>query len=107
MSVKLEYMMGNFSPLRGGWLSKLVAGLTLVAAIVAGVALSAFFFGFFLVLAAVMGLWIWWQQWRLKRRMRRYADQTRSQTHRKVIQGEYEVVDDAGHDTQRPGSRRR
>ncbi len=109
MSVKLEHMMGSFSPLRGGWLSKLVAGLVLVAAIVAGVALSAFFFGFFLVLAAVMGLWVWWQQWRLRRRMRRHAGQTRTQTHRKVIQGEYEVVDDAGQDPhrQRQDSRRR
>lgn len=97
MTVKLEHTMGSFLPPRGGWLSKLAAGLILVAAIVAGVALSAFFFGFFLVLAAIAGLWLWWQQWRLRRRMHRRAQQT----DRHIIQGEYEVVEDDAKTTRR------
>lgn len=104
MTVKREHMMGSFMPPSGGWLSKLAAGLTLVAAVVAGVALSAFFFGFFLVLAAVMGLWILWQQWRIKRHLRRHAQQ--AETYYRVIQGEYKVVDDAEQDQSKSRSRR-
>lgn len=81
----------------GSWLSRIGAAIVLAVAIIVGAALSAFLFGFFLVLAAVAGLWLWWQQWRIKRKLRRRAASgtsahgTRGHETR-VIQGEYEVV---------------
>ncbi len=70
------------------WLQRLGAVVVLVLAVIAGLALSAFLFGFLLVLAAAGSLWLGWQRWRLKRR-RAGSSQSHSTA---VIQGEYEVI---------------
>lgn len=75
------------------WLARIGAALGLSAAIVAGLALSAFFLGFFLVLAALIAMWVGWQRWKIKKHLRRQAAE-RGNNNPAVIQGEYEVVED-------------
>ncbi|MDX1605035.1 MAG: hypothetical protein R3202_02515 [Candidatus Competibacterales bacterium] len=93
---------------RGNWLTRVLAVAVTVLALVVGAALAAFFFGFCLVLAAVAGVWLWWKQWRLRRRAGRRA--TTAGHSDDVIQGEYEIVHestetryshDRSHDSQR------
>lgn len=99
MNSRINQVRARLNNGGGGWLSRVGAAVVLAVAIIVGAALSAFLFGFFLVLAAVAGLWLWWQQWRIKRKLRRRAASgasahgTRGHETR-VIQGEYEVVDE-------------
>lgn len=84
----------------GGWLSKILGALLAIGIIVAAAALAAFFFGFFLVIAAIASVWLAWQRWRMRRRARSDGsvppgDGSRSRSSGpKVIQGEYEVVEE-------------
>lgn len=99
MTSKINQIRARLTNGSGSWLSRIGAAAVLAVAIIVGAALSAFLFGFFLVLAAVAGLWLWWQQWRLKRKLRRRAAagasaHTTREYETRVIQGEYEVVDE-------------
>ena len=78
------------------WLARIAAVLALGLAVVAALALSAFFFGFFLVLAGIIAAWLGWQRWRLRHliRKRRRANPAQDHGRPQIIQGEYEVVDD-------------
>lgn len=97
MTSKINQVRARLTNGSGSWLSRIGAAVVLVVALIVGAALSAFLFGFFLVLAAVAGLWLWWQQWRIRRKLRRRAASGASahgaRGHEtRVIQGEYEVV---------------
>ena len=43
-------------------LARIGAGIAVVLAVIAGLALSAFFFGFFLVVAGLFAAWLGWQR---------------------------------------------
>lgn len=71
-------------------LARIGAGIAVVLAVVAGLALSAFFFGFFLVVAGLFAAWLGWQRWRLRKHLRKNPA---AQGQTTVIQGEYEVIE--------------
>ena len=75
-----------------GVLARIGAGIAVVLAVVAGLALSAFFFGFFLVVAGLFAAWLGWQRWRLRRHL---GKNHQAQGQAVIIQGEYEVIEDA------------
>jgi membrane protein implicated in regulation of membrane protease activity len=77
-----------------GVLARIGAGIAVALAVVAGLALSAFFFGFFLVVAGLFAAWLGWQRWRLRKHLRK-NHQGKAQGQAVIIQGEYEVVEDA------------
>ena len=68
------------------WLARLGLALIFTLTLIAAVALSAVFFALFVVLALAGGGWLWWQRWRLSRRMR--------SAHGDIIEVEYEVVEE-------------
>jgi len=68
------------------WLARLGLALIFTLTLIAAVALSAVFFALFVVLALAGGSWLWWQRWRLSRRMR--------SAHGDIIGVEYEVLED-------------
>lgn len=68
------------------WLARLGLALIFTLTLITAVALSAVFFALFVVLALAGGGWLWWQRWRLSRRMR--------SEHGDIIGVEYEVLED-------------
>jgi len=85
--------MTHIAANKPGLLARIGAGLALLLAIVAGLALSAFFFGFFLIIAALLALWLGWQRWRIRKHLRKRGQTQQGQA--VIIQGEYEVIDEA------------
>ena len=83
--------MMNLSPSGSSWLARIGAALALGLAVVGGLALSAFFFGFFLILAALVAAWLGWQRWRLRKHLRKNPAQNNQAV---IIQGEYEVLEE-------------
>jgi membrane protein implicated in regulation of membrane protease activity len=80
------------------WLARIGFALTLILAILAGIALSAVLFAVIAVLALVGGVWFWWQTRHLRKQMREQQEE--------ILDAEYEVIDD--HPTQnRSGPRPR
>ena len=84
--------MMNLSANGSSWLARIGAALALGLAVVAGLALSAFFFGFFLILAALVAIWLGWQRWRIRKHLRKNPPSTGQAV---IIQGEYEVIEEA------------
>ncbi len=68
------------------WLARLGLALIFTLTLIAAVALSAVFFALFVILALAGGGWLWWQRWRLSRRMRAEPGD--------IIEVEYEVLED-------------
>jgi hypothetical protein len=51
------------------WVSRVGVSLFLLAALAVGIALSAVFFALLFGAALVLGGWLWWQSWRMRRRI--------------------------------------
>ena len=74
-------------------LSRIVMIIVLILAVAAGFAFLAFAFGFILVLAACLAVWIMWQRWRIRRKLRQAGyDLRRPANKQTYLQADYEVI---------------
>lgn len=85
----------HYTPL--SWSARLGLSLLFALMLLAGLVLSVFFFAFFVALALLGSVWLWWR----RRGLRRQARSAQAE----IIEGEYEVVEkhskrDAKHDSE-------